>query len=114
MEDRQGMHECFRVLKPHGSAFFSVSLFDDGRETFEPPADMSKSDVDRICGWDHKRIYGLDFLDRLHEAGFETAEITCSAQEAARFRMTDDQIRDVNVLRVFVARKIKASAGRRE
>jgi SAM-dependent methyltransferase len=109
VEDRQSMRECFRALKPHGLAFFSVPLFENGRKTFEPPPSMSKRDVERICGWDHKRIYGLDFLDRLHEAGFETAEITCSAEEAARFRMTDDQIRDISVLRVFVASKAKAS-----
>jgi SAM-dependent methyltransferase len=103
VEDRQGMRECLRVLKPHGYAIFSVPLFENGRETFEPPPGMSKREIERICGWDHKRIYGFDFLDRLHEAGFATAEITCTPEEAVKYRTTFDVIGTQSAHRVFIA-----------
>ena len=112
VEDRQGMRECHRVLKPRGLAIFSVPLFENGRETFEPPVGMSKRKIQRICGWDHKRIYGFDFLDRLREAGFETAEITCTPEDAARYRMTHDKVAHISGHRVFVAWKTKAAVAR--
>lgn len=113
VEDRQGMRECFRVLKPSGLAIFSVPLFENGRETFEPPPGMSKREIKRICGWDHKRIYGFDFLDRLHEAGFETEEITCTPEEAVKYRTTFDKIGDQSSHRVFIAwRADRAAAGK--
>ena len=33
--------------------------------TWEPPPSMPPEEVDRICGWDHKRIYGQDFGAKL-------------------------------------------------
>jgi SAM-dependent methyltransferase len=104
-DDRRGMHECFRVLKPDGLAVFSVPLFDNGRQTFEPPPTMPKREVERICGWDHKRIYGLDFVDRLAEAGFTTWEIMFSDEDEARHRVTDEQKGEQDANRVFVAGK---------
>ena len=98
------------MLKPRGLAIFSVPLFENGREMFEPPAGMSKREIQRICGWDHKRIYGFDFLDRLREAGFETAEITCTPEDAARYRMTHDKVGHISGHRVFVAWKTTAIA----
>jgi SAM-dependent methyltransferase len=103
------MRECFRVLKPDGLAVFSVPLFDNGRDTFEPPPSMPKREIERICGWDHKRIYGLDFLKRLQEAGFTPREITFAADEEQRYRLGDDETREQHANRVFVATKNDAA-----
>jgi hypothetical protein len=59
--------------------------------------------VERICGWDHKRIYGADFQERLHDAGFETAEITCTAEEITRYRVYNEYNAIQNGDRVFIA-----------
>jgi len=105
VEDRQGMRECFRVLKPDGLAVFSVPLFDNGRETYVPPPSMSEKERHRVCGWDHKRIYGLDFVDRLQEAGFKVWEITFSAEDNERHRLGDGLAGEQDANRVFVAGK---------
>jgi predicted SAM-dependent methyltransferase len=105
VEDRQGMRECFRVLEPEGLAVFSVPLFDNERKTYEPPASMPTHERDRVCGWDHKRIYGLDFVDRLQEAGFKVWEITFSAEDNERHRLGDGLAGEQDANRVFVAAK---------
>jgi SAM-dependent methyltransferase len=105
VEDRKAMAECFRVLKKGGSAFFSVPIDEVTEKTFEPPASMPKKEVEKLIGWDHKRQYGLDFVDRLEAAGFKIEEITYTPEEAERYRLKSDHIRGCSLDRVFVARK---------
>jgi len=88
-EDAKGMSECFRVLKPGGVAFFSVPLDQERAETWEPPPDMPAAEVERICGWDHVRLYGRDFPDKLAKAGFSISEIAFTAEEGERHRLTE-------------------------
>jgi SAM-dependent methyltransferase len=96
-EDRKAMKECFRVLAPGGVAFFSVPI--NGRKiTWEPPEDMTPEEVERMCGWDHVRNYGLDLVDRLKEVGFE---VTCESEsqtEAVEHSLLVDDV-------IFVCRK---------
>jgi SAM-dependent methyltransferase len=68
-DDAAAMRECRRVLKPGGVAFFSVPV-DMDRDTWEPPPGTPTEEVERICGWDHKRLYGRDIVERLRAAGF--------------------------------------------
>jgi hypothetical protein len=56
VEDRKGIAECFRVLKKGGIAFFSVPIDEVTKKTFEPPASMSKMQVEKLIGWDHKQV----------------------------------------------------------
>ena len=64
------MGECNRVLENFGIAIFNVPL--SGKlETWEPPAEMSVSEIEVIVGWDHKRYYGYDFADKLEKFSFE-------------------------------------------
>ena len=104
-DDKQAMAECFRVLKSGGTAFFSVPLRDDSAETFEPPVSMPKEEVERICGWDHKRIYGQDFPGKLKAAGFEVSEVQFSSAEAERFQLRSNLVDGQSLDRVFMARK---------
>lgn len=89
-EDLQGMRECFRVLKPGGLAFFSVPIDMERPTTWEPQPEMDKAEVERICGWDHVRLYGRDFRDKLASVGFEVSEIEFSVEEARRHRLLEE------------------------
>ena len=68
-EDRKAMKELFRVLKPKGWAMLQVPI--TARETFEDPTATTPEDRERLYGHrEHVRRYGLDYKDRLTEAGF--------------------------------------------
>ena len=74
-DDRAGMRELQRVLAPGGKAVIQVPP-SDLDETFEDPAVVTPEARDRVFGqWDHVRICGGDYGDRLEEAGFEVREV---------------------------------------
>lgn len=85
------MRECARVLKPDGVAFFSVPLDKSRAETWVPPEDMSTVEVEKICGWDHKRLYGRDFPDLLASAGFTVTSIEAPEAWIEPHRLYDEQ-----------------------
>lgn len=71
LEDVAAMRELCRVLKPGGLGFLQSPLDDNREVTFEDPQCLTPEDRARTFGQsDHVRIYGLDYKDRLEEAGF--------------------------------------------
>lgn len=69
-DDRKAMRELNRVLKPDGWAILIVPV--EAEKTFEDPSVVEPSERLRIFGQeDHVRIYGLDYIDRLKESGFQ-------------------------------------------
>jgi SAM-dependent methyltransferase len=71
IDDRRAMRELCRVLRPGGSAILHVPGNWTRTETDEDPAVVSPEERARAFGAaDHWRMYGLDFVDRLKEAGF--------------------------------------------
>jgi SAM-dependent methyltransferase len=73
-DDRAAIHEFFRVLVPGGKALIQVPP-SDLDETFEDPALTTPEDRERAFGqWDHVRICGRDYGERLTEAGFVVSE----------------------------------------
>jgi SAM-dependent methyltransferase len=70
-DDRQAMSELYRILKPGGWALILVPLDADRAETFEDPDVVDPKERTRFFGqFDHVRIYGRDFKDRLESVGF--------------------------------------------
>lgn len=70
-DDGKAMSELFRVLKPGGWAILQVPIDPNRDKTFEDPAIVSPKQRQRIFGqYDHVRLYGLDYKDRLETAGF--------------------------------------------
>ncbi|MCK6577645.1 MAG: methyltransferase domain-containing protein [Anaerolineae bacterium] len=70
LEDRQALRELFRVLKPTGWALLQVPI--KLESTYEDASITDPQDRLRVFGQkDHVRIYGIDFLDRVKDAGFE-------------------------------------------
>ena len=69
-DDRKGMRELYRVLKPGGWAVLDVPILRE--KTFEDPSITTPEQRERVYGQhDHVRAYGKDYKDRLEEAGFE-------------------------------------------
>ncbi len=69
--DALAMSELYRVLKPGGWAILQVPLNETQQNTYED-WDMTTDDERTLCFGqrDHVRVYGLDYKDRLQEAGF--------------------------------------------
>ncbi|MFZ2970508.1 MAG: class I SAM-dependent methyltransferase [Minisyncoccia bacterium] len=70
-DDRKAMKELFRVLKRGGWAIIQSPIDANRNQTFEDNEVTGFSDRERIFGQgNHVRIYGLDYKNRLEEAGF--------------------------------------------
>lgn len=85
--DRLAMKEVFRVLKPKGKAFFMVPMKLELSETYEDPTIIDPESRQMAFGQsDHVRWYGMDFKNRLEEAGFKVKEYLFYKNFSARER----------------------------
>ena len=68
---QQSLNEAIRVLKKNGIGIFQVPIDYNRDTTFEDFSVTNKKERNKLFGqYDHVRIYGLDFFDRLQKAGF--------------------------------------------
>ncbi len=85
-DDTKAMHELYRILKPGGWGIFQVPQELNRDSTLEDNTVTDEKDRARIFGqYDHVRIYGKDYFDRLRNAGFKVEEVdyTKGMEEAA-------------------------------
>ena len=81
LDDRQGMAELFRVMKPGGWAIIQVPIESHRAETFEDPSVTRPEDRERVFHQhDHVRICGRDYKDRLAAAGFAVEIVPYAAE----------------------------------
>jgi SAM-dependent methyltransferase len=74
-EDRKAMSELFRVLAPGGMAVLMVPVVMEHATTDEDPTVTDPQErIRRFGQFDHVRLYGRDYTDRLRGAGFEVVE----------------------------------------
>lgn len=75
-DDTKAMQELYRVLKPNGMGIFQIPQ-DLGREhTFEDDSITDPKERAQIFGqYDHVRVYGRDYFDKLRSIGFTVEEI---------------------------------------
>ena len=74
--DTKAMQELFRVLKPGGTALLQVPLDPNRGSTFEDNSITDRAERTKVFGqYDHVRIYGMDYFDKLRKAGFEVTEL---------------------------------------
>ena len=74
--DTKAMNELFRVLKPAGMAILQIPQDLSRDKTFEDHTITDKKERARIFGqYDHVRIYGRDYFDKLRTIGFNVEEI---------------------------------------
>lgn len=72
-DDQQAMKEIYRVLNNNGFAILIVPISND-KTTFEDPSIVDPKERLKYFGQeDHVRVYGLDYIDRLRNAGFKVS-----------------------------------------
>lgn len=71
-DDRLAMSELHRVLKPGGWGILQVPIEMDRAITYEDESITSPEERQKAFGqFDHVRLYGRDYIDRLSSVGFE-------------------------------------------
>lgn len=95
--DLKAMEELYRVMKPNGWGIFQVPQDYDRKVTFEDHTITDKKERAKIFGqYDHVRIYGLDFFEKLRKIGFKVEEVSYaqdfSAAEIERYRLAKREI----------------------
>ena len=74
--DTKAMQELYRVLKPGGMGIFQIPQEISREKTFEDPTITDKKERTLIFGqYDHVRVYGRDYFDKLRSIGFRVDEI---------------------------------------
>lgn len=89
-DDHKAMRELHRVMKPGGSGLLVVPLDVRSAKTLEDPSITDPAERMRLFHQhDHVRLYGLDYADRLKEAGFsvEVVDMTRGMDPAEVFRL---------------------------
>lgn len=75
-DDHKAMCEIYRIMKSGGWGILLSPVEYDRQVTFEDDSITDPKERTRIFGqYDHRRIYGLDYADRLRAAGFHVEEI---------------------------------------
>lgn len=71
VEDTLAMSELYRVMKKGGWGIFQVPMKYELKKTYEDFSIVSAEERKKHFGqYDHVRWYGLDYFDRLEQAGF--------------------------------------------
>lgn len=79
-EDLKAMKELYRVMKPGGWGLLQVPISNIIDKTYEDFTLTKNEDREREFGqFDHVRIYGSDYVDRLIKAGFKVEIVNPSA-----------------------------------
>ena len=75
-DDTKAMQELYRVLKPGGWGIFQIPQDLKREKTFEDNTITDRKERPRIFGqYDHVRIYGRDYFDKLRSIGFTVEEV---------------------------------------
>jgi len=78
-DDTKAMQELYRVLKKDGFGIFQIPQDLSRATTFEDNSIIDKKERAKIFGqYDHVRIYGRDYFNKLRKVGFKVDEIDYS------------------------------------
>ena len=78
-DDAKAMSELYRVLKPNGLGIFQIPQELEREKTYEDFSITSPEERSKHFGqYDHVRIYGRDYFDRLRSVGFKVKEVDYS------------------------------------
>ncbi len=83
-DDTKAMQELYRVLKPGGMGVFQIPQDLSRATTFEDDSITDKVERAKIFGqYDHVRVYGQDYFDKLRGIGFKVKEVDYTANLSA-------------------------------
>ncbi|NAS14109.1 class I SAM-dependent methyltransferase [Poritiphilus flavus] len=96
-DDRKAMSELYRVLKPGGWGIFQIPQDLSRDATFEDDSITDKSERARIFGqYDHVRVYGRDYFEKLRQVGFAVEEVdytaTLGPEAVEKYRLAKGEI----------------------
>ena len=96
-DDKTAMQELFRVLKPGGFGIFQIPQELDREKTYEDFSITNPEERKKHFGqYDHVRIYGQDYFDKLRTIGFTVEEIKSTdistVEEIEKYRLSPSEI----------------------
>ena len=96
-DDTKAMQELYRILKPGGSAILQIPQELEREKTFEDDSITDAQERTRIFGqYDHVRVYGRDYFDKLRSIGFRVEEVDYTSkltpQEVDRYRLAKGEV----------------------
>ena len=100
-DDTKAMKELFRVMKKGGMGIFQVPQDLNRDVTFEDNSITYPKERAKIFGqYDHVRVYGRDYFDKLRSVGFKVEEVNysqkVSSELSSRYRLMEgEQIPEV-------------------
>lgn len=102
-DDLRCMQELLRIMKPGGWGIMQVPVDTSRTETYEDSSITTPEEREKhFWQYDHVRLYGVNYPDRLREAGFEVESIDykkeLSAELFERYRLDKNEL-------LFVVRK---------
>ncbi|MFV0564238.1 MAG: class I SAM-dependent methyltransferase [Flavobacteriaceae bacterium] len=75
-DDTKAMQELYRVMKPGGWGIFQIPQDLNRPTTFEDNTITDKKERTKIFGqYDHVRVYGRDYFNKLRSIGFKVEEV---------------------------------------
>ncbi|NHM08267.1 class I SAM-dependent methyltransferase [Flavobacterium sp. CYK-4] len=75
-DDTKAMQELYRVLKPGGLGIFQIPQDLSRETTFADNSITDPKERAKIFGqYDHVRVYGRDYFEKLRSIGFEVQEV---------------------------------------
>lgn len=79
-DDTKAIQELYRVMKPGGYGVFQIPQDLSRATTFEDDTITDKAERAKIFGqYDHVRIYGHDYFNKLRSFGFQVEEVNFTA-----------------------------------
>ena len=96
-DDTKAMSELYRVLKPGGWGIFQIPQDLKREKTFEDNSITDKVERAKIFGqYDHVRIYGKDYFNKLRTIGFTVNEVDftkkLTSEKINRYRLATGEI----------------------
>lgn len=96
-DDKKAMQELYRVMKPGGMAILQIPQDLSRETTFEDDSITDPKERREVFGqYDHLRVYGRDYFEKLRKVGFRVEEVDytskLSAEEIDIYRLAKGEI----------------------